>query len=356
MINLEKHNSAAIVRQALCFQRPDRLPVFDGFWEEFADNWRKDRDMPSDADIEDYYWSDLQVLVASEEFFATRIGDVRRPGQYVYRDDGWGRIVRTKPGTYFAEPVERILKKSSDLDTIQFDAPDLDMRYSAFLDRVNCEREKGRAVFVKIGGPFIRSTYFRGEVEFLMDLVQDTSFARAIVEKVADHLLQIGLESLKRADAYDFGVWIYDDMCSVNAPMFSPRTFEDVFLPSYRRIVSELKAAGAKWVILHCDGNLEPFLDLVVEAGVDGINPVEAGAGMDIVSLMEKYSGRLRFIGGLCNTHVLPSGDPDRIRAHVEAIVDAGKNGGLIIGTHSVGPDISVDSYELYRKIIKEVF
>jgi len=38
MIDIEKDNSAAIVKQALCFQRPDRLPVFNGFRDEFADN------------------------------------------------------------------------------------------------------------------------------------------------------------------------------------------------------------------------------------------------------------------------------------------------------------------------------
>jgi len=94
--------------------------------------------MPSDADIDDYYWSDLQVVVAREELFATRVGDIRTDGLDVYRDDGWGRIVRAKPGTYFTEPVPRILSKPSDLDNIQFDPPDLDMRCTSFLDRATC--------------------------------------------------------------------------------------------------------------------------------------------------------------------------------------------------------------------------
>ena len=342
------------MKQAFSFEHPDRLPVFDSFWDEFADNWRRAQNISLKLDIEDYYWSDMKVLVAKEEFFPTHIGIVSHQSEYVYRNDGWGRIVRTKPNTYFVEPVERVFNKLGDLDRIQFDAPELDVRYTEFLDHVNHHRQKGRAVFVKIGGPFIRSTYFRGETQFLMDLAEDEYFARAIAEKVGEHLLQIGLESLKRADAYDFGVWIYDDMCNSNAPMFSPRTFEKVFLPVYQHIVSALKAAGARWVILHCDGNLTALLDMVVEAGIDGVNPVEPGAGMDIAKLLEVYVGRLRFIGGVCNTHVLPSGDPERIRRHVERIVDVSRNGGVIIGTHSVGPDISLESYELYRTIVKE--
>ena len=351
MIDLPKDSSTKIVQQALSFERPDRLPVYDGFWGDFIENWRQRYHPPADACIEDFYWVDLAVPVATEQLFPTRIRQVRCNGDDLYHDDGWGRIVRTKTGAYFKEPVERIFNAPADLDKIKFDPPDLDMRYDTFLDQVKLHRDKGRAVFVKIGGPFIRSSFFRGETEFLMDLASDERFACAQVEKIGEHLLQIGLESLKRANAYDFGLWIFDDMCNINGPMFSPATFEKVFLPVYKHMVSTLKAAGAKWVMLHCDGNLLPLLDLLIDAGIDGINPVEYSAGLNVATLMQKYHKKLSFIGGVCNTHILPNGDPAHIRAHVQEIAQAGRDGGLVIGTHSVGPDISLDSYELYRTI-----
>jgi uroporphyrinogen decarboxylase len=150
----------------------------------------------------------------------------------------------------------------------------------------------------------------------------------------------------------DTGVWIYDDMCNLRGPMFSPAAFEKVFMPTYRRMVSELKAAGARWVMLHCDGNLRPLLPMLLDVGIDGINPVEYSAGLDVVELVEEYRGRLRFMGGVCNTHILPSGDKEEITRHVERIVDAARDGGIIIGTHSVGPDIPIDVYEFYREVI----
>jgi uroporphyrinogen decarboxylase len=353
-MNLPKKNSAKIVQQALSFQKPDRLPVFDGFWSEFVDLWREKYHLPDTAEITDDYWIDMKVAVADETLFPTRIREVKKDGEFSLMDDGWGRIVRTKPGTYFCEPVERVFNQPSDLDKICFDPANLDCRYPRLVQD-SCENHrKGRAVFVKIGGLFIRSTFFRGEVEFLMDLAEDEAFAKALVEKMESHFLQVGLESLRRADACDFGLWIYDDMCNSNAPMFSPGTFERVFLPSYKRMISAFKAAGARWVFLHCDGNLRPFLDLLIEAGFNGINPVEPAAGMDVVKLIEKYHGRLSFVGGVCNSHILPGGDEKKIRRHVEAIVDAGKNGGLVIGTHSIGPDVPVENYELYRRIISE--
>jgi len=186
-----------------------------------------------------------------------------------------------------------------------------------------------------------------------LDLVSDKVFAKALVEKVGNHLLSIGLESLRRANLYDTGIWIYDDMGSNDAPMFSPKTFEEIFLPVYKKMVKTLKKAGAKKVILHCDGNCISLLDMLIEAGIDGINPVEPKAGMNILELKKKYGNKLSYIGGVDNALVLPSGDKEKIKNHILPILEAGKEGGIIIGTHSIGPDISVETYDYYSTLIE---
>jgi uroporphyrinogen decarboxylase len=350
-VGLTCDDSVRIVREAMSFEMPNRLPVFEGsFWSGFVE--ASTEQAVRERTVQDKYPSDLAVCVAREEFFPTRVREIARRGSDLLRDDGWGRLIRTKSDAFFVEPVERLLDDPRKLDAIEFDPPELDMRYTAFAADVVQQREAGKPVFVKIGGPFIRSTFIRGEAELLTDLLRDPGFARALVEKVAGHLLRIALESLRRADAYDFGVWIYDDMCSLNGPVFSPATFEEVFLPLYCQMVSALKGAGARWVVLHCDGCLEPLLDMVIDAGIDGINPVEPRAGMDVVKLMDRFYGRLRLIGGVCNAVVLPEGDPKRIREHLVPMIEAGRHGGLIIGTHSIGPDVSIDAYDCYRRIV----
>ena len=77
-----------------------------------------------------------------------------------------------------------------------------------------------------------------------MDIAGDPSFAKALTDKVADHLIEIGKESLRRGDLYDTGLWIYDDMGNNLQPMMSPAAFEKIFLPAYKRMVKSLKEAG----------------------------------------------------------------------------------------------------------------
>jgi len=342
-------DSARIVEQALSFRTPDRLPVYNDFWE-FEERWRHERRPAGETPIEDHYWIDLKVVVAAEQLFPSRMGDVEHRGDYVYHDDGWGRIQRKREGAYFAETVERVLNSPKDLDRIEFEPPTLDTRYGDFAVEAARHRSKGRAVLVKIGGPFIRSSFFRGETELLTDMAADEGFAKAVIEKVGAHQLGIGLESLRRAGAY--GVWIADDICSINAPLCSPGQFERILLPVYRRLVAALKSAGARWVILHSDGNQMPLLDMLLDAGIDGLNPVEPSAGMDAVHLIERYHGRLSILGGLCNTRIFPRGDRDEIRRHVEPLIDAGRDGGLIIGASSFGKDVPVEAYEYFRELV----
>ncbi len=240
-----------------------------------------------------------------------------------------------------------------DLDRLRFDSQLLDFRYHGFLEHVASWRNR-RCVFCKTGGPFLRTTFLRGETDFLMDIAGDPSFAKALADRVADHLIQIGLTSLQRGQLYDTGLWIYDDMAFNDQPFMSPKTFEQVFLPAYRRMVSAFKDAGAALVILHSDGNIGPLLDMLIDAGIDGINPVEPRAGLHIPTLKSRYGDKLAFIGGMCNSHVLPQGPEDAITAQAREIIDAGRDGGVIIGAHSIGPDIPVSHYLRYHRTVQQ--
>ena len=186
-----------------------------------------------------------------------------------------------------------------------------------------------------------------------MDLAGDVGFAKELAKKVGEHRIGIGLESLKRGNLYNTGIWIFDDMGANTGPLFSPETFERVYFPVYKKMVFSFKKAGAKKVILHSDGNILPFLDMLIEAGINGINPVEYKAGMNILKLKKKYGKKLSYIGGVDNAVILPRGNKKEIKNHVCPILEAGRGGGIIIGTHSIGPDISVETYDYYHDLIR---
>jgi uroporphyrinogen decarboxylase len=113
------------------------------------------------------------------------------------------------------------------------------------------------------------------------------------------------------------------------------------------------KEAGVARVVFHSDGDIRAILDDLVDAGIDAINPVEPRANMDVVELRKRYGNRLAFFG-LCSSKILPYGTREEVRAHVENALRAGEGGGLIIGSASIGTDISLERYEFVMQILAE--
>jgi uroporphyrinogen decarboxylase len=209
-----------------------------------------------------------------------------------------------------------------------------------------------RCLFVKTGGPYLRTSNLRGMNTWLEDLAEDPGYAHALAMRVTRHITAVGLEAIRRYDLYHTGVWFYDDMGANIGPMFSPRTFERVFYPCYRWMCDQYRQAGVAHTILHCDGNIASILDMLLDAGIQGYNPVEPKAGMDVVALRKQYGRRLALLGGLDNAHILPSGTSAELEAHVRHVLEAGQEGGLVIGAHSIGPDISVARYDELQRLI----
>jgi uroporphyrinogen decarboxylase len=340
------------VLAALAFQKPDRMPLFDSFWPEFVDAWRRDRGFAEDADIQAYYDLDVQIVIPDETPFPGRAAVIEaNEGDEISRT-GWGVVQRCKSGTKFYEELDVALSDKHLLDRLAFESPLLDRRYPSAEDVADLKRRY--CVFVKTGGPYLRTSNLRGMTQWLIDLAEDEAFARELAMRVTRHITAVGLEAIRRYDLYHTGIWFYDDMAANVGPMFSPRTFERVFLPCYEWMCEQYRAAGVEHILLHCDGNIEAILDMLIDVGIQGVHPVEPKAGMDVVKLRKRYGNALALLGGLDNAHVLTTADWTDLEAHVLHVLEAGKDGGLVIGAHSIGPDVSIARYDYVHRLIRE--
>ncbi len=334
---------------ALEFREADRVPRFwDAFWTEFCLEFA--RRFP-DTDPMRYFGNDLQVVVADETPWPTRAAVLREGGDERILRDGWGRVQRVRSDAHFSEVLEVGVSRRVDPDAIEFDDPLMDSRYSG--GPSEALREEW-FLFCKTGGPYKRSAFLRGEEQLWLDLMDDPGWVRAFVDRVTDHLIVVGVESIRRWRMQETGIQINDDVAANWGPFVGPETYERVFLPSLRRMVRAYRDAGARFIMHHADGNVLPLLDMWVDAGIDAINPVEYRSGMDAVKIREQYGNKLALIGGLDNSGILPRGDRAEVRGHVLHLLHAGRGGGYIIGPHSIGPDISVDTMLYVLELLEE--
>lgn len=106
-------------------------------------------------------------------------------------------------------------------------------------------------------------------------------------------------------------------------------------------------------VLFHSDGNLNPILDRLVETGIDGLNPIEVLAGMDVADIHRRHPG-LYLAGGIDVSQLLPYGSPEAVRDTVRRAIDAA-GGRLLVGSSTELNDaVPLANYLALREAVLE--
>ncbi len=255
--------------------------------------------------------------------------------------DRWGVKWARSAESYM--PIEGSIKSLADLEA--FEPPDpYDDVWIADLKRA-VERFKGK-VFIDYHTrcDFMAAADVRGFTELLVDFVDDPKLVHSVLSMISDWYLTVARRAIDAgADAISLG----DDWAGTQSPLMSPAQFEEFVLPYFRRGVQTCKDAGA-YVIKHCDGNIWSIMDMVVDAGIDAINPIQPDAGMDIGDMKEKYGDRVCLAGNIDCGYVLSDAPVDEVVYEVkEAIRKAGPGGGYIMmSSNSLHSSVRPENYK----------
>lgn len=135
--------------------------------------------------------------------------------------------------------------------------------------------------------------------------------------------------------------WVYlgEDICDKTGPMCSPKTLKEIYWPATKKALEPLKDAGMK-ILWHCDGNIMPILDNLIDIGVDGLQGFEEEAGVDLRKLSDvkvKSGRKLVLFGSISVTTTLPFGTAGDVKKKIESIVNLSKErgGGIVLGPSS---------------------
>ena len=128
-------------------------------------------------------------------------------------------------------------------------------------------------------------------------------------------------------------VTMSDDMGSQNGPMCNPSYVEEFSIPYYKRFCEFLHANSDIKVFLHNCGSIRSLIPMLIDAGIDVLNPVQISAdNMDPQELKNEFGARISFWGGGCDTQqVLGTGTPDDVALNVRMLMQTfKKNSGFV--------------------------
>ena len=152
-----------------------------------------------------------------------------------------------------------------------------------------------------------------------------------------------------------WAVAVCDDFAFKTGTIFPPNWMRKNWLHQIAHIIQPLKARGAR-VIFHSDGRIDELIPDLIGIGVDGINPLEPLAGMDLAYLKKEYESDVTLIGGVDCSQLLPFGKPQQISDEVKRLLDIGApGGGFIIGDSScILPVTPVENVLAFYRTVHE--
>jgi len=144
-----------------------------------------------------------------------------------------------------------------------------------------------------------------------------------------------------------------DDMAFKTGPLLRPAWMRKHYFPRLARVIAAHHARGIK-VLFHSDGNLNPILGDLAEAGIDGLNPLEVLAGMDIADVHRRYP-HLFLCGGIDVSQLLPLGAPAQVRETVKRSIAAAE-GRLMVGSSTeLNNGVPLANYLALRDAVLEM-
>lgn len=199
-----------------------------------------------------------------------------------------------------------------------------------------------------------RSWLIRGMEDLMMDMMLDDPKAERLLDRICEHSCRT---AAFLAHAGVDLIALGDDIGMQSTPLMAPDLWLRYIQPKLARVIAAAKEANPDVIIsYHSCGFATPFIDGLIEAGVEVLNPIQPES-MDVGEIYGKYSDRLAFWGSIGTQTTLPFGTPEELRAVVlqRAEMSKEKRGYLISPTHVIEPEVPWENLHAYIDVMKEL-
>lgn len=188
---------------------------------------------------------------------------------------------------------------------------------------------------------FERAWSLRGMENLLEDLVVAPEFVNTLLGRIADFNLAVIHHALKYKDID--AVYFGDDWGQQHGLIMGQPIWHALIRPHLLRQYAAVREAG-KYVFIHSCGDVDELFDDLIQMGVQCFNPFQPEV-MDVLTLMQRYRGRLAFHGGLSTQRTLPYGTVDQVTEESQRLLAAGARGGYIFApAHAVEGDVPLEN------------
>ena len=344
------------------FEPVDRVPLWEwGPWPSTLRRWQQEAlgeaGQPpqfAECDAREFCGVDLWMLPRYEEVVVAEDEETIT----VVSDRGvLTRTFKNPDVTSMPDYLEYPIKTSDDWEGLKrrYDPADPTRFPADWPGR--CARWRREGAVVEIKGSrspslfgFVRELL--GPERVLYAFHDEAAMIHDMMEFNTEFLVSLWPRVLDQAPVTTVMIW--EDMCYRNGPLISPAMFREFMLPRYKRLTGCLRSRGVDRIYVDSDGNIEELIPLWLEAGIEGMFPMEVAAGMDVNKTRREYGRDLFMIGGI-DKRVLAR-DRRAIDRELERTLPLAETGGYIpMLDHGIPHDVPYGNFVYYWQRKKEM-
>jgi uroporphyrinogen decarboxylase len=360
-------NSRDRIKTLITFHEPDRIGKQDAFWEDTLDRWHAEG-MPSEVDAGDYFGFDFVNLYIDASL---RLPDklMEDTPEYTVREDKHGFIAKQWKGKagalgYLEHRVNTFedwteVRGRLDVDfggvsrinDISYFEPFVEWpSWDEIALKFHQIHQRGKFVLLHVYGPHEANWRKHGFEENLKDMLLRPDL---LIDMSRTHV-ELIIQTLEKAKTFGIipdGLFMAEDLGVNTGPMFSPKAYRQILFPEHRRLGEYLSAQGITYFI-HTDGDVRQLIPMLIEAGVQVLQPMEARAGMDVRQLKKEYGRDLTFMGNISVENICSPTErlEEEVRSKLEvAMVDGGY---IYHSDHSIPSSVSLSDYQYLMRLL----
>jgi len=332
---------------------PDRIPIFDLLCNDKAIEYFAESKLTVENGEEVVTKAIRRCLDATRSISFPQRPRIEKDSKgYIWEVKRWTRWFKERPFKNVDELADYVKKDIEILRDTTFSPEDKENKDNLKLQEMigdtllfwPCDGEALNAAYYYFGIDL--ATYLEIDYPVLFKEWID-SFHKMVIRKV---------NSYSNPDLFPVGM-IFSDIAFKGKLICSSNHLRETgYFRRIQEIVDTYHQNGVK-VVYHSDGNIMEIIPDLIKAGIDGLNPIEKAAGMDIYKIKELYGEKITLVGGVDATNLLVKGKPSEVREEVRQIIErVGRGGRFLIGsTTELGNDIPLENILAMIEVIRKV-
>jgi len=341
----------AIVRDKEC---PERMGVFEHWWDDTLSAWEAGG-YPCVTDPTEHFNFDIRPIPSLFNQTQAIVGQkivVEETDETIVTINGWGAKLRHwkhKSGT--PEHLEfELANEEIWQEKYRPHLMDLDTRRLGNLDqaRANYNRymasDKWCCYMNVLVTEIMRASM--GDVVMLESMYLKPAWIHDFSDVVTDMLIR-HYEYLFENIGVPDGMFLYEDMGYTYGPMMSPELQREFIFPYHKRMFDFIHGYDIP-VIMHSCGKIRPFLESILESGVDCLQVLEAKAGQHVAEMAGAVDNKMAFMGNM-NIVAYETNDRDELAREILPKLEEVKKNRIpyvFHSDHSIPKSVKPETYE----------